>query len=39
MGDPWEKTPDNRQAELGLSHMWSELALTHSNEMMSNSEH
>ena len=22
MGDPQEKTPDNPQAELGLSHMW-----------------
>ena len=24
-GDPREKTPDHPQAELGLSHMWSEL--------------
>ena len=24
-GDPWEKTLDHMQAELGLSHMWPEL--------------
>ena len=24
-GNPWEKTPDQTQAELGLSHMWPEL--------------
>ena len=24
-GNPWEKTPDQTQAKLGLSHMWPEL--------------
>ena len=26
-GDPWEKTPDHMQAELGLYYMWPELGL------------
>ena len=26
-GDPWEKTPDHMQAELGLYYMWLELGL------------
>ena len=26
-GNPWEKLPDHPQAELGLSHMWTELGL------------
>ena len=27
MRDPWENTPDHPQAELGLSHMWPEVAV------------
>ena len=39
MGDPWEKPEKNHpQAELGLSHMWSELGSTHRSEMMSDLE-
>ena len=37
-GDPWEKSPDHPQAELGLSQMWPELGRTPSGEMTSNLE-
>ena len=35
MGNPWEKTPDHLQEELGLSHMWPELG---SNPQLWNEE-
>ena len=38
-GDPPEKTPDNSQAELGLSHIWPELESKPKGEMTNDVEH